>query len=590
MSTTESAPIGPAAAADDQAPGDGLILDPNSPGFEHLEPRDRQAIEATIAWFEGRGKVALKDADREHRWYADYLAFQAEEGIFTRFLTPARDGGGDPERRWDTQRICAFNEVSAFYGLAYWYTWQVTILGLGPIFMSDNEAARARAARLLEGGEIFAFGLSERAHGADIYSTDMVLTPDASGEGWRANGGKYYIGNGNEAAIVSTFGRFADGNEYVFFAADPRHPSYHLIQNVVASQNYVSEFELRDYPVREQDILHRGPEAWNAALNTVNIGKYNLGWASIGICTHALYEAIAHAHNRILYGMRVTDMSHVRRMLVEAHARLVAMKLFALRAADYMRAASSDDRRYLLYNPMVKMKVTTQGERVIDLLWDAIAARGFEKCTYFSQAAVDIRALPKLEGTVHVNIALIAKFMPNYFFQPAEYPEVGRQDHDGNDDFLFQQGSARGLGQIRFHDYRRAFEGVSLPNVRLFAEQTEAFRALLAEAPPGPEQMKDVDFLLAGGEIFALVVYAQLILENARRCGVDDDLLDQIFEFMVRDVSAHALQLLGQPSSSERQIARCREMMRKPAHDPERYARVWERHVEPLDGAYAMNP
>jgi acyl-CoA dehydrogenase len=277
-------------------------------------------------------------------------------------------------------------------------------------------------------------------------------------------------------------------------------------------------------------------------------------------------------------------------MLVEAYARLVAMKLFALRAADYMRSASAEDRRYLLYNPMVKMKVTTQGEAVIDLLWDAIAAKGFEKDMYFSQAAVDIRALPKLEGTVHVNIALIAKFMPNYFFDPVEYPELGRQDHGRNDDFLFAQGSARGLGQIRFHDYRRAFEGVDLPNVRLFAEQAEAFRQMLAAAPPGPDQMKDVDFLLAGGEIFALVVYAQLILENSRLYDVREDLLDQIFEFMVGDLSEAALRLLRQPRSNEPQIARCREMMRKPAHDAARYGRVWEWQVRPLDGAYRMSP
>ena len=38
---------------------------------------------------------------------------------------------------------------------------------------------------------------------------------------------------------------------------------------------------------------------------------------------------------------------------------MAAMKLFALRAADYMRSASRQDRRYLLYNPVVKMKVTT---------------------------------------------------------------------------------------------------------------------------------------------------------------------------------------------------------------------------------------
>ena len=135
---------------------------------------------------------------------------------------------------------------------------------------------------------------------------------------------------------------------------------------------------------------------------------------------------------------------------------------------------------------MVKMKVTTQGEEVIDLLWDAIAAKGFEKDMYFSQAAVDIRALPKLEGTVHVNIALIVKFMPNFFFNPAEYAPVGRQDEPRNDDFLFDQGSTRGLGQIRFHDYRQAFEGCNVPNGQLFAAQAESFRERLAGEPPGP--------------------------------------------------------------------------------------------------------
>ncbi len=563
-----------------------ILLDPKRFDPSRADARSSEILRKTIAFFEAKGKAQLLADYYDRPWYEDFLEFVKKERIFASMCTPA--GEGAPDARWDTARISQFAEILGFYGLQYWYTWQVTVLGLGPIWMSGNEALRRRAARALEDGGIFAFGLSEKTHGADIYSTDMVLARD--GEGWKANGRKYYIGNGNEAAIVSTFGRFAEGDEYVFFAADPRHPSYHLVKNVVASQNYVSEFELRDYPVREADILHRGRDAWDAALNTVNIGKYNLGWASIGICTHALYEAITHAHGRKLYGMAVTAMSHVRRMFVEGYVRLVAMKLFALRAADYMRTASAEDRRYLLYNPMVKMKVTTEGEAVIDLLWDAIAAKGFEKDMYFSQAAVDIRALPKLEGTVHVNIALIAKFMPSFFFNPEPHPEIGRQDHDGNDDFLFHQGSARGLGLIRFHDYHRAFEGVDLPNVKAFLGQTERFREMLAAAPPGPEQMKDVDFLLAGGEIFALVVYAQLLLENARILGIDDGLLDQIFEYLVRDVSEHALQLLGQPGSNEAQIAACRDMIRKPHHDAARYERVWREHVEPLAGAYAMNP
>jgi len=74
---------------------------------------------------------------------------------------------------------------------------------------------------------------------------------------------------------------------------------------------------------------------------------------------------------------------------------------------------------------------------VINHLWDVIAAKGFEKDTFFEMAARDIRGLPKLEGTVHVNIALIVKFMANYFFQPAELPEIPRRDDAANDAFLF---------------------------------------------------------------------------------------------------------------------------------------------------------
>jgi acyl-CoA dehydrogenase len=256
---------------------------------------------------------------------------------------------------------------------------------------------------------------------------------------------------------------------------------------VVASQNYVSEFELRDYPVAPATSCTAGRDAWDAALNTVNIGKYNLGWASIGICTHALYEAITHASNRVLYKMHVTDFSHVRQNFVDAYCRLVAMKLFALRAADYMRSASPEDRRYLLYNPMVKMKVTTQGEDVVNLLWDTIAAKGFEKDTYFRPGRGRHPGLPKLEGTVHVNIALIVKFMPNFFFAPAEYPPVdpepGRQRR-----LPLPPGQHQGPRADPVPRLPEGVRGRRAPERQRFAEQAEIFRELLASDPPGPSR------------------------------------------------------------------------------------------------------
>jgi acyl-CoA dehydrogenase len=337
------------------------------------------------------------------------------------------------------------------------------------------------------------------------------------------------------------------------------------------------------------EILIRGRDAWDAALNTVNVGKYNLGWASIGICTHAFHEAINHAANRRLYGMSVTDFPHVR----DVHrrlGRLVAMKLFALRAADYQRSASLEDRRYLLYNPIVKMKVTTEGEKVIDLIWDVIAAKGFEKDMYFEMAARDIRALPKLEGTVHVNIALIVKFMANYLFRPAEMPDIPRRDDPAHDAFLFAQGPASGLGKIRFHDPDPVFERFArVPNVAMFREQIAAFRQMLAAATPTDEQKKDVALLLGLGEIFTLIVYGQLVLEGVPHHGIPDDVVDQMFDVFVRDLSRYALELHAQPSATPTQAELCLRMVRRPAYDDRRWSSVWKEHVLSMRDSYRMN-
>ena len=567
-----------------------LLLNPKRPLPLPLDPESRALVEKTIAFFETKGKAALRRDDLGRVWYADFLAFVKKEKLFATFLTPSALGAS-PAHRWDTYRNAALNEVLAFYGLPYWYAWQVTILGLGPFWMSGNVAARKETARLLEDGGIFGFGLSEKEHGADIYSTGMRLVPSGPGT-FVARGSKYYIGNGNEAARLSVFGKIEGTDEYVFFAVDPKRAGYELVGNVVASQSYVADFELRGYPVTEAEILLRGPAAWDAALNTVNVGKYNLGWGSVGIATHAFYEAIRHAANRRLYGMAVTDFPHVKRMFTDAYARLVAMKLFALRASDYFRSASREDRRYLLFNPVVKMKVTTEGEKVIDLLWDVIAAKGFEKDTYFEMAARDIRALTTLAGTVHVNIALIVKFMKSYFFAAQPCPDVRRRHDPADDAFLWAQGPAKGLSKIGFSDFGPVFAARSEPNVAVFRGQVGTFREMLVRATPTEEQAKDVDFSLAVGELFTLAVYAQLVLENASLLGdaaADTDLVDQIFEVLVRDFSRHAVDLHAKPASTAAQMEYALKMIRKPAHDAARYERVWAT-VHALKDAYEMNP
>jgi acyl-CoA dehydrogenase len=352
----------------------------------------------------------------------------------------------------------------------------------------------------------------------------------------------------------------------------------------------VSTFRLENYPVREEDILHTGVEAFAAALNTVNVGKFNLCTCTIGMTEHAFYEAITHANNRILYGKPVTEFSHVRANFVDAYTRLIAMKLFSQRCVDYFRSASLDDRRYLLFNPMTKAKVTMEGETVVRALHDVIAAKGYEKNTMFREVAQLIGTLPRLEGTVHVNVGLVLKFMPNYMFNPAAYPPIPTRTDPADDVFFWNQGPTRGAAKVQFADWTPIYQSHSrIPNVARFYEQAQAFKTLLATAAPDAEQQKDLDFMLTVGHLFSLIVYGQLILEQAELTGLDDDIVDQIFDFQVRDFSLYAVALHGKPTSTQAQQDWALDAVRKPVPDAERFTRVWER-VKAYDGAYEMRP
>ena len=104
-----------------------ILLNPHSPSRYYPDERSRQIMLQTIGFFERKGKQKIKEDDRNRTWYSDFLEFQKQERIFATLLTPG-EYGLDADSRWDTWRNCEFNEILGFYGLAYWYTWQVSIL------------------------------------------------------------------------------------------------------------------------------------------------------------------------------------------------------------------------------------------------------------------------------------------------------------------------------------------------------------------------------------------------------------------------------------------------------------------------------
>ncbi len=566
-----------------------VLLNPSEYNVKHADEKTHDAMVKTIEYFERKGLQSIREDFKFYRWQEDWIKYQGENKIFSTML--AAEGYGADDSRFDLARICEMSEILAFYGESYQYPFQVSILGVGPIWMSKNEEQKKELAEQLEQGHLFAFGMSEREHGADLYSNKCTIKP-VGDEKYVANGNKYYIGNAQIAPKITTLGKNSETGEWTYWVVDSRHRNYKYVKDIDTpsiGQARVGEYEMIEYPLTDKDILTVGDKAFADGLSSVNIGKFQLGFAAAGIATHAFWEAITHANRRIIYGKKVTDFPHIRAFLSEAFCRINAMKLYALRSLDYFRSMSEEDRRYLLFNPIQKMKVTTQGSDVVRLIMDVVCAKGYENENYISDAYVSMDTLFRLEGTAHVNMALVLKFMKNYFFGNVDYPEIPIRDEAKDDSNVFAQRMG-GLKKVKFPDYRKAYEGVDIPNVKIFLNQIETFKQMLAEAAPDEKLIKNMDYMLNYGEIYTMIVYAQIVLEGAKLKKVHEGLIDQMFASFVKDINKYALAQLNSQNNTEEQEKFLKELaLIKPVIDKEKDMKFWKEFVEVLDGAYVMN-
>jgi len=543
-----------------------LTLDNSSPTTGAAEYLDCPTIRLLVDFFRAKGLAVLKEEDWNEIWYQDWVDYQARHGLYATLLSPRQYSTRGTQ--FDLRNYTRFLEAFAFYSPAHAYSLHVSFLGLFPILIGANEALKREAVARLEAGGLFAFAVSERDHGSDLMATEFALRSDGPAE-FLASGSKYYIGNANVAGLVSVLAKqTSDGvptrrSPFVFFALRPQetgaYESLRKIRTHGIRAAFVGEFAVKDDPVRADLVFSQGREAWDAAFGTVDFGKYFLGFGSIGICERAFAEAFRHLRQRMLYGKPVTDMPHIRQALAGAFARLAGMKLYAYRALDYLQAAGPEDRRYLLFNAVQKARVSTEGVKVMGLLSECVGAKGFEADTYFEMALREAPMIPGLEGSTHINFALTAQFIEQYFADPAGGPpppeSVTLTPNSPEENPYWMGVRDRHPKTVRFGPCLAAFQGLdAVPNVRTFVEQVEAFRGICL-GPGAADFAADAGLTIAAGKCFSAVAYAQLVAENCQLGKVSAALVAVTFQGLIEDLSIVAARLAAYfpPGSAARE-------------------------------------
>ena len=562
----------PPRAATDRTDGNAASMD-TAIGDEAIYPvafgaarggmylRD-PATHLLLDFFAAKGLAQLKREDREELWYADWQAYQTRHSLYAMLLTPAaysRAGGS-----FDLLRYVRFLEVFAYCSPAHGYSLQVTFLGFFSIMMGTNAALKHEAANALATGKLLALGVSEQAHGSDLLGNEFTIRP--TGEGLMANGAKYYIGNAEVAELIATLGRRIDDDgraagrtnraPFMLVALRPGRSACWRSLGKIRTQGVraanVAGFAVKDYRLPAADVIAQGLDAWDAVFGTVTLGKFFLGFGSIGICEHAFEEAAEHLRRRVLYGKPALDMPHIRATMAQAYVRLTAMKLYAYRALEYVAMASVEDRRYLLYCAVQKAKVSTEGVKVMDLLRECIGARGFESDTYFEMASRDAPLIPSLEGSAHINLGLAAQFMARYFGRADAAlgvpPSMVVREAEGRENPYLMEARAGAVHGIGFRPFLEAYRPLTgIPAVMSFARQAAAFRKMIRREKLEHPNAADTQMTVALGQCMATIALGQLVAENAARSKVLPEITALIYSLLVGELSGLALQLATMP-------------------------------------------
>ncbi|HUO09517.1 MAG TPA: acyl-CoA dehydrogenase family protein [Phycisphaerae bacterium] len=540
------------------------------------------AARLLLDFFTAKGLARLKEEDRREEWYDDWLAYQAEHGLYAAMLSPQQYSARGAT--FDLLRYARFLELFAWCSPAHGYSLQVTFLGLFSILGGTNEALRQEAVKSLEAGGLLAFAVSEKAHGSDLLANEFVMTETDDGS-LIANGTKYYIGNANAASLIAILGRKtrAAGSErpgrdpFLLMAlrpgAAPGFRDVTKIHTLGVRAAYVGAFAVKDHALPESDTIAEGRDAWDAVFRTVTLGKFFLGFGSIGICEHAFHEARTHLSTRILYGKPVIEMPHIRLAMAEAFARLTAMKLFAYRALDYVHGASHDDRRYLLFCAVQKAKVSTEAVKVLAILSECIGARGFEGDTFFEMALRDVQLIPGLEGSVHINLRLASQFLPRYFDRPdrtlTSPPSLVSDPTVSHENPYLYEARSGSPRSIPFRPFLDAYHALAaIPNVTLFARQAAAFRRFTRSI--SALELSEIDVPL--GHSLATIAYAQLIAEHATTLSLPPEITSLIFGLLVIDLSSSALRLAAIPQFEHVNRALITAMIKAPRTRPADWA------------------
>ena len=262
--------------------------------------------------------------------------------------------------------------------------------------------------RLATGQAVGAFALSEPDAGTDAAHQQTTAIPD--GAGYRLNGRKVWVANGEVADLL-----------LVFAATEPgiggRGVSAFLVPTGTAGLRAETaadslgvrglgcrDIDLDDVRVGADAMLGAAGEGFRIAMWALDGGRVAIAAQALGVGQAAFEEALAHAKRRQTFGRPIGRYQAVQWMLADMATELDAARMLMYRGAF----AKDTQDRSAVEAAMAKLYASEAAHRAADKAMQILASAGYRRGSTVERLFRDVRATEIYQGTSEVQRMVIA--------------------------------------------------------------------------------------------------------------------------------------------------------------------------------------
>ncbi|MGH8650496.1 MAG: acyl-CoA dehydrogenase family protein, partial [Burkholderiales bacterium] len=239
-----------------------------------------------------------------------------KEGLMPELLRKAGElgllGGGIPEQYGGSgldkiSSTVLAEKLSSYASFAVTHGGHAGIGTIPIVYFGTEEQKKKYLPKIATGELISSYCLSEPQAGSDAQNalTRAVLSPD--GKHWVLNGQKMWITNGGFADVFIVFAK-VDGEKFSCFIVERGYPGFSVGAEekkigIKGSSTVPIFFE--NCAVPKGNLLFEIGGGFKVAVNTLNVGRFNLGAYCLGGAKKVLEVSAKYARERTAFGRSI---------------------------------------------------------------------------------------------------------------------------------------------------------------------------------------------------------------------------------------------------------------------------------------------